>query len=517
MMHPPPIVSETTLHKAIQTASTAFGVAFSQVFTPQPSSPIHLPRNGKVLSTIDREENQYCVRFSWSESNGQNFSIAGTVAAIDPTWLTRLTHTIQKLIEQEIQIDFQEASLDEYASQISRDFEELVWTRELARHLQNTDLHSPLMALVNDVFPTLIETVQAAQLVLVQYQQPTSTEAEEIPCEKANLRSIGVNAFDDDAVKAIVTRFGKLARRQPVVSNNCSRLEINGLECFVLVPVNSRSDEFGWIVALNRSDAAIAFLSDLTTSAVELAGPEFGTFEAGLIQSAASFLASHAKNAMLYQQQEQLRTGIIRALINAIDAKDHYTCGHSDRVAEISRRLAQELDLPPKQCDEIYLSGLLHDVGKIGIPDRILQKEEQLTGEEFELLKQHPVIGYRVLKDLEEISYVLPGVLHHHESLDGTGYPDGLVGEEIALQARIISVADAFDAMTSDRPYRRGISLSEAEAVLRTNEGPQWDPNVLEAYFSAQEDIQQICFRDASRKRQGIRDAVNCEFSGQTS
>ena len=137
---------------------------------------------------------------------------------------------------------------------------------------------------------------------------------------------------------------------------------------------------------------------------------------------------------------ELLLIGVIRTLVNAIDAKDAYTCGHSDRVARIAMRLAAELGLDHQSCLQVYMTGLLHDIGKIGVPDAILCKPGKLTDEEFAIVKRHPAIGYQILKHLEQLSYVLPGVLHHHEAVTGTGYPLGLAGESIPLAARILAV-----------------------------------------------------------------------------
>jgi HD-GYP domain-containing protein (c-di-GMP phosphodiesterase class II) len=201
------------------------------------------------------------------------------------------------------------------------------------------------------------------------------------------------------------------------------------------------------------------------------------------MNATAIVLAAHGRNCGLFHEKELLLRGVIRSMINAIDAKDSYTCGHSDRVAEYARLIARELSLDLNQCEQIYMTGLLHDVGKIGVPDEVLNKPGQLTDSEFELIKQHPVIGFEILKHLENLDYVLPGVLHHHEAIDGSGYPHGLQGSEIPLEARILAVADAYDAMTSDRPYRRGMPGEKAEAILRNGAGRQWDPDCVDAFF----------------------------------
>src|SRR5262249_18047695 len=148
-----------------------------------------------------------------------------------------------------------------------------------------------------------------------------------------------------------------------------------------------------------------------------------------------------------------LLVGLARSLTTAIDAKDNYTYGHSERVARTAVELGRELGLGRDDLGDIYLAGLLHDVGKIGIRDTVLHKPGPLTPEEREHIQQHVTIGYSILADLRQIHNILPGVLYHHERYDGTGYPDGLAGENIPLLARILAVADGYDAMSHPRPY----------------------------------------------------------------
>ena len=168
--------------------------------------------------------------------------------------------------------------------------------------------------------------------------------------------------------------------------------------------------------------------------------------------------------------------GIVRALASAIDAKDEYTRGHSHRVARISVRLASELGYDEKAIGRIYLAGLLHDIGKIGIDDNVLRKPGKLTDEEYEHIKNHVTIGHRILIDLKKMDDVLPVVLHHHEAWDGSGYPQRLPSDEIPRTARIVAVADAFDAMCSDRPYRKGMPDAKIDAIFHEGRGQAMGP-----------------------------------------
>lgn len=168
------------------------------------------------------------------------------------------------------------------------------------------------------------------------------------------------------------------------------------------------------------------------------------------------------------------------ALANAIDAKDKYTRGHSARVAVISRQIAEKAGLPEELCGQVYYSALLHDVGKIGIRDEILNKEGKLTEEEFNEVKKHPEYGNQILSGIKQSPYLCQGAHYHHERFDGTGYPDGLSGEDIPVIARIISVADAYDAMTSSRSYRDPISDEKVKEEFRKGTGTQFDPRFAE-------------------------------------
>jgi len=173
----------------------------------------------------------------------------------------------------------------------------------------------------------------------------------------------------------------------------------------------------------------------------------------------------------------------IKAIVAAVDAKDSYTRGHSDRVREMCVAIARELKLPEREQEVIEYMALLHDTGKIGVSEAILHKPGRLTDEEYRVIQEHPIIGARVVSEVDFFKRASDIVRHHHEWYNGEGYPDGLKGDEIPLGARIIAVADAFDAMTSHRPYRRTRSVDEALEELKANAGRQFDPRVVEAFL----------------------------------
>ena len=174
--------------------------------------------------------------------------------------------------------------------------------------------------------------------------------------------------------------------------------------------------------------------------------------------------------------------GSIRMLANAIDEKDPYTRGHSERVAYYSACVAKHLGMPPKEVEKVHLSGIIHDVGKIGIEDKILRKAAALTDDEYEIMKQHPTKGLHILAEVPLLKEKAGAGLMHHENVDGSGYPDGLKGDQIPRLGRIVCVADAFDAMTTDRPYSKAMTFEAAVARLKFLAGKKFDPECVDAF-----------------------------------
>jgi response regulator RpfG family c-di-GMP phosphodiesterase len=194
------------------------------------------------------------------------------------------------------------------------------------------------------------------------------------------------------------------------------------------------------------------------------------------------------RTKQLAEKHQQLRTAYvqtIRALSEAVDAKDAYTRGHSERVGVYASKIAREMNFPKDVIERVYIAGLLHDVGKIGVRDAVITKPERLTPEEYLEIKAHPEIGFRILEPVEFLRDVAPCVRHHHEWFDGSdrGYPDRLRGDQIPLPSRIILVADTVEAMTSDRPYRKALSLEAVISEIHKYTGTQFDPKVTEPFL----------------------------------
>jgi HD-GYP domain-containing protein (c-di-GMP phosphodiesterase class II) len=188
-----------------------------------------------------------------------------------------------------------------------------------------------------------------------------------------------------------------------------------------------------------------------------------------------------ARLAKAAQENRELFVGTVKALSAAIDGKDKYTRGHSERVARISVAIGKQLGLSSEELETLRISALLHDVGKIAIDDNILKKPAALTKEEFEVMKTHPQKGYKIMSQIPAMKEFLPGMYMHHEMVNGQGYPQGLTDKQIPLQAKIVSVADTFDAMTIDRPYQKGMLLPEALQRIKDLVGTRYDASVVNA------------------------------------
>jgi len=200
------------------------------------------------------------------------------------------------------------------------------------------------------------------------------------------------------------------------------------------------------------------------------------------LTTAQALLALAAEGERLKVQNEQMVEMVLRTMLKALDCKDHYTFGHSMRVAYFSLVTGRELGLSDEELKELELSAIFHDIGKIGTPDQVLNKPSRLTEEEFQIMKQHPEHSYEILKEYPMLEKIGRNARYHHERYDGRGYPEGMKGEDIPLLSRIILIADTFDAMTSTRPYRKGLDYSVAFEELEQFAGTQFDPKCVAAF-----------------------------------
>ncbi len=379
-----------------------------------------------------------------------------------------------------------------FIDQVTQDFEELTWLRSANDYFDLCGNKHTIESIARKCLPDLASVIRAESILLVRSCKGRKSD---IGMPDWN-RVIATGHCDSPKTCSsfLMDSIPLLMRGPRVLNIRAGENDLPGFPGFrncIALQVAKGQHVYGWIVAINKmpSQNATPTMEPDSSNAI---ADSFGTFEAGLLSAAANIMSSHARNVELFEAQESLLTGIVRAIINAIDAKDPYTCGHSDRVALYAKRIAARLGESNEECERIYMAGLLHDVGKIGVPDFILAKPGALTSEEFAVVKKHPEIGHTILKHLKLLDYVLPGVLHHHEAVNGSGYPAGLCGEAIPLHGRILAVADAYDAMTSDRPYRPGMPSEKAESILRVEAGKTWDLDIVNVFLEclANDEIQ---------------------------
>lgn len=232
------------------------------------------------------------------------------------------------------------------------------------------------------------------------------------------------------------------------------------------VPVEGQNGPRGAVVALRAGDSV-----------------PYGLDELKLLTLFAAHASLCFESNQACAKLKSVNGEIVFSLVHAVEAKDTYTRGHSERVSRYATKLARFLGLSEAEVELVRVAGVLHDIGKIGVPDSILNKQGPLVSQEVPAMRQHPTIARTILGKVESLSDVLPIVYHHHERVDGNGYPDGLTGEEIPFLARLVSVVDGFEAMTSDRAYHKARSVDDARTILRKGAGSQWDAELVNAWL----------------------------------
>lgn len=410
------------------------------------------------------------------------------VRSESPGLLLGLADLGSRYFRQQAEISQLREENDFFLKQVSDDFEELTFLRAMAERLGLGDSTHTIEQLVSRSLPELGKSSHAEELYFV-----SNVDGSLEITAKWHCAALDAENNDETSVLHIVSDFRQASTQQAIIKNAFDSTEqgqdFPGVRDFVIVGVGDEKQPIGWFLAVNR------ITEDPDTPGIpewRLNQHEFGTSEASLLSTAAAMIASHANNLALFQERELLLVNVVRTLVSAVEAKDQYTCGHSERVALYAKRLAQQVDYSEEACELLYLTGLLHDIGKIAINDAILNKPDRLSDSEFAEIQRHPEEGWKILQGLTQLEYVLPGVLHHHERMDGKGYPDGLTDTEIPLDGRILAVADAYDAMTSDRAYRTGMPHEKAMEILRGGAGTQWDAEAIEAFLQIEADILRI-------------------------
>ena len=389
---------------------------------------------------------------------------AEELPAYCPTALTQQAKVLVAMLRDQLRVSCLEQELDSISGQLSNTYEELSLIYQISSGMKINRRSSDFFKQTClDVMQVL--GVRAMGVVLCgDKSNPDKSVPEPAIYGRLTLAPHKLKHLGTELIRVLRERKSVLLCNDLARDKSFNWFAQDGRQ-LLAVPLQRQDEVLGCLLAIDKETG------------------EFDSVDAKLLNSIANESAIYLENARLFEDVHGLMMGLLHALTSAVDAKDAYTCGHSERVALLSQRLAREIHLPEPQVERIYMAGLLHDVGKIGVPESVLQKAGRLTPEEFDQMKKHPAIGARILADIKQIEDVIPGVMHHHERYDGRGYPAGLAGRNIPLMGRIICLADCFDAMTSNRTYRRALPLEVALVEIRRCSGSQFDPSLAEAFL----------------------------------
>ncbi len=415
----------------------------------------------------------------WLNQQAEELPIYGDEAIV------RQARLLLGMIRDQVRLAGLEGELDSLSGQLANTYEELSLIYQLSSGMRinrrAADFFKQACLDVMDVMG-----VHGMGVALMQPASPAEQQ-EPVLYGSLSLPPGKVHRLADQLMKVLC------GRKSPLLINNLAA-----------------DKNFSWMaeyarqviaVPLQRQDQVLGCLFGIDKNV-----GEFDSVDSKLLNSIANESAIYLENVMLFDDVHGLMMGLLHSLTSAVDAKDAYTCGHSERVALLSRHLAQEIKLSEHDVERIYMAGLLHDVGKIGVPEAVLQKTGKLTAEEFEQMKKHPQIGARILHDIKQIKDIIPGVLYHHERFDGKGYPSGLAGHDIPQMGRIICLADCFDAMTSNRTYRRALPLEVALTEIRRCSGTQFDPELADAFLHTNSEGFRELLRDYEQQTQRLAD-----------
>jgi putative nucleotidyltransferase with HDIG domain len=357
------------------------------------------------------------------------------------------------------------ASFNTMASQLGKQFNTLTTLAEIDRailsSLETEKIVDVVLNRMHDVFPcecVSVTLLDSNDKMTARTYIGNVKPGDEKRVETINLTPEEVKELTDHPENALV----EVEEAPP---NYLAPLARHGINSFLVLPIILKKGLSG-IITLGYSKSPVLSEEDFLRA-----------------RELANQMAVAMSNAELIKELNQLNWGTLTALARAIDAKSHWTAGHSERVTKLALKIGQALGLTQEEMDTLHRAGLLHDIGKLGIPGGILDKAERLTDEEEKLMHEHVRLGARILEPITAYAEVMPIVLQHHEHFNGTGYPDGLAGETISLGARIFAVVDSFDALTSDRPYRQALDQWYALEVIRQGAGSQFDPDIVQAFL----------------------------------
>ena len=361
------------------------------------------------------------------------------------------------------------------SSELAQTYEELMLLYKMSTNMQVTQSDANFLQMACDNLTDIV----SVEGIAIMMEREVDGQARQVIVAGSGLITVSQDFTDmlDIRLNEAISE-GKEA----LLDSNAEGFKYDWPEMvrsIILVPLRANDKVIGILIAINRIGKA-----------------DFDSIDLKLFSSVAHECAVFIDNGNLFRDLKELFIGSLMALTNSIDAKDQYTRGHSERVAFISRWISERLNdsgqfnITKAEIHQIYLSGLLHDIGKIGISESVLCKEGSLDDAEWKQIQSHPAIGASILSDIKQMKDIIPGVLCHHERVDGKGYPNGLSGDSIPLISKVINLADAFDAMTSRRTYRDAMSIRRALDQIQKGLGTQFDQTIGEIFLSS--DINQL-------------------------
>jgi HD-GYP domain-containing protein (c-di-GMP phosphodiesterase class II) len=376
-----------------------------------------------------------------------------------------------------------EKQIEMVGTELSQTYEELVLLHKLSTNMKVTESDANFLQMACDSL-TEIVCVEGIAILL----EKTVDDKQQL------VVTAGSGLIDIDEQTAAILHSGlveeinsgKEALLDSEVDSEFKYEWPENINNIIAVPLYGKEKKESGITGKNENGNCIM---GLMVAINRIGKQDFDSTDIKLFNSVAGGCAVFVENGELFKDLKELFIGSLKALTSSIDAKDKYTHGHSERVAFISRWIAEKLSereqLDEEQIHMIYLAGLLHDIGKIGIDEVVLRKKGKLTEQEFNRIKQHPSIGAGILHEIKQMRDIIPGVLSHHERVDGRGYPDGLVGEQIPLTGKIVGLADSFDAMTSKRTYRDAMTVEHALEEIEKGLGTQFDEKVGRVFLDS--------------------------------
>ena len=381
-----------------------------------------------------------------------------------------------------------EEQIEKVSTELARVYEELVLLHKISTNMKVTEADSNFLQMACDSL-TEIVFVEGIAILL---EKNIDNEQQLVIAAGSGLIDIDEHTADNlysrlsDEING-----GKDALLDSEVDAPFKYSWPDSVKNIIAVPLCSK--ERGESSFSNRTQDG-SYIMGLMVAINRIGKQDFDSTDVKLFSSVASGCAVFIENRRLFKDIKELFIGSLKALTSSIDAKDNYTHGHSDRVAFISRwiaeRLSEQEQLEEEQLHKVYLAGLLHDIGKIGIDENVLRKTGKLTEEEYKRIKMHPTIGAGILREIKQMRDIVPGVLCHHERIDGSGYPNGLTGEQIPLTGKIVGLADSFDAMTSKRTYRDAMSVEQALIEIEKGLGTQFDEKIGRVFLNS--DVYQL-------------------------